>query len=251
MLYESNPRLAEEILRKDREQTEKRIPRLSNLRRKLNVPMIATITLSTTCAGVTVGLPMIQSLRQFEAYVRPPSITDRDAPSVVPLPSPSEQPVSQQPSLPEPSPVQIPTPVYIASVCETQEGTREGQLSSGEPILPATVDRPSIFVVSPDRSTEQSFSVRPAHDTTTDWYTISEGEDVGIIGILTSDTQFQTSDKRAVWGRSCEQTTAAAVEEVSSRVDDLCRRDELELRAVVVYHVGPDGKPVEMNRTDC
>lgn len=144
----------------------------------------------------------------------------------------------------------IPTPIYVPSVCETQEGIEEGQLPTGVPVLPGTMDRPSIFVVSPDRSSEQSFSVRSAGESDADWQTVSEAKDVGIIGILTSDIQFQTTDGRAVWRRSCEPSSLDAVEEVVRRTEDLCKR-EFGFNAVVVYHIGSDGKPVEMNRIDC
>lgn len=141
--------------------------------------------------------------------------------------------------------------IVPASLCDTQSGTQEGQLEGGTPLLSATTLRPSVFVVSPDRSGQQSFRVKAQSNHQSEWYTITHAPSVGIVGLATADTIFDTTQGRSVWAKTCEPTSQIAVEEADSRAKDLCERPDMRITEVVVYHVGADGKPVEMNRRDC
>lgn len=215
-------------------------------------PVIARTALAVVGLGMCVGLPLLQSPHDTGRLDMPqePGSTQTQEPTTSRLPttpsSPSKNPVEQPQAK---APVLIaPTPIGAPSLCETQDGTVEGQLSFGEPVLSATSARPSIFVVSPDRSAQQSFTVRPAEIFAVGWQTVSEGKNVGIIGVATSDIQLRTTDESVIWAKSCEPTPADATAEVESRTQDLCNKG---LKAVVVYSVGADGKPVEMNSTDC
>lgn len=162
---------------------------------------------------------------QIEPSPSPPGIT---------TPGESTNPfVSPPPSL---SPVSV-------SLCNTQRGTQEGQLPGGTPLLSATTLRPSVFVVSPDRSSQQAFRVKSEEAIQSEWYTITHTPSVGIVGLATADVVFDSTKGRTVWARTCEPTPAAGRDEVESRVRDLCKRRELGITEVVVYQVGRDGKP--------
>lgn len=227
-------------------------PPVPPVRRARMAPIITRTALATVGFGMCIGFPMLHPSRYIDTFVAPPATTSPyGIPSSPPVViAPSDVPIPINTPQPEAVPPRMPSPVPIVSICETQAGTREGQLPGGTAVLPATMNRPSIFVVSPDRSATQSFSVRPANDSSADWSTIFEADNVGIVGITTADLEFDTGE-RAVWAKSCEPTSLAAVEEVRSRTDDLCRRREFGFTEVVVYHVGTDGKPVEMDRADC
>lgn len=155
------------------------------------------------------------------------------SPSLSPSPSTSQEPVGSQ----------------FISVCDTQLGTQEGQLPGGVQTLSATSTRPSVFVVSPDRSTQQSFRVRSENDQ--QWNTITHNRSVGIVGLATADTVFDSTQGRSVWAKTCEASAAAGRDEVASRVRDLCRRPELRLTEVVVYQLGENGRPALQGTARC
>ncbi len=177
------------------------------------------------------------------SHTTPGITTPGESKSPVTSPSPS---VSPEPSSTSTKPGQ---PLAL-SLCNSQFGTQEGQLPSGTPTLPATVLRPSIFVVSPDRSGRQAFTVRAA-DSQGAWNSVAESPSVGIVGIATADTVFDTTGGQAVWGKTCEPTPAAGIDEVDSRANDLCKRKDLGITKVVVYQIGSDGKPKGKTTRPC